>query len=498
MIVKPRLSFWQIWNMSFAFLGIQFGFALQNANASRIFQTLGAEINEIAILWIAAPVTGLLVQPIIGYMSDKTWTRWGRRRPYFTIGAVFTTLALFVFPNSPSVWIAAGMLWMIDASINISMEPLRAFVGDMLPDEQSISAFSMQSFFIGVGGVVASSLPWMLTNWGGVSNVAAEGVIPDTVIYSFYVGGSILFLAVMWTVIKNKEYTPKQLEEFNASNKSESDNIKIESSLPVSNFTKIGAVITIVGLIFTYAVNLLTLEKELYILTIGSASFGVLLLIAGILKSNNPKNPLVEVLEDILQMPKQMQKLGVAQLLSWFSLFSMWIYTTPTVASYHYGITDTTSQSYNDAADWVGILFAVYSGVTAIYAMLIPKLVAKTNRKIAHLVNMTCGGLGLISFYFISDPQLLVFSMIGVGIAWASILSIPYSILVAVVPSKKIGVYMGIFNFFIVLPQIIAASILSIVLNVMFDGQSIFVIMFAGFCMIGSGLLILRVQDSVK
>ncbi|PCI64864.1 MAG: MFS transporter [Gammaproteobacteria bacterium] len=493
MIEKPRLSFWQIWNMSFAFLGIQFGFALQNANASRIFQTLGAEIEDIAILWIAAPITGLLVQPIIGYMSDKTWTRWGRRRPYFTIGAVFTTLALFVFPNSPSVWIAAGMLWMIDASINISMEPLRAFVGDMLPDDQSIKAFSMQSFFIGIGGVVASSLPWMLTNWASVSNVAAEGVIPDTVIYSFYIGGSILFFAIMWTVMKTKEYTPEQLEQFNSSNR-KTDGTK-DTTLPISNFTKIGGIVTILGLLFTYVVSTLTLEKELYILTLGSASFGVLLLIAGMLKTNKPSHPIVEVLEDILQMPVQMRKLGIAQLLSWFSLFSMWIYTTPTVANYHYGITDTTSQAYNDAADWVGILFAVYSGVAAIYAMLIPKLVAKTNRKKAHLVNMTFGGLGLISFYFISDPQLLVFSMIGVGIAWSSILSIPYSLLVAVVPSEKIGIYMGIFNFFIVLPQIIAASILSIVLKYVFDGQSIFVIMFAGFCMIGSGLLILRVSD---
>ncbi len=493
---KPRLGFWQIWNMSFAFLGIQFGFALQNANASRIFQTLGAQIDEIAILWIAAPVTGLLVQPIIGYMSDKTWTRWGRRRPYFTIGAVFTTLALFIFPNSPSVWIAAGMLWMIDASINISMEPLRAFVGDMLSDEQSITAFSMQSFFIGVGGVVASSLPWILTNWGGVTNVATEGVIPDTVIYSFYIGGSILFFAVMWTVMKNKEYSPEQLEHFNRTGEKVTDNAV--SNLPISNFTKMGTIITILGLILTYGVNSLTLEKELYILTIGSASFGVLLLIAGRLKTNKPNNPLVEVLEDILQMPKQMRKLGAAQLLSWFSLFSMWIYTTPTVSSFHYGITDTTSQAYNDAADWVGILFAVYSGVAALYAVLIPIVVAKTNRKVAHLFHMTCGGLGLISFYFISDPELLVLSMIGVGIAWSSILSIPYSILVSVVPSKKIGIYMGIFNFFIVLPQIVAASILSIVLKSIFDGQPIFVIMLAGVCMIGSGLLILRVQDSVK
>ncbi|MCF6192957.1 MAG: MFS transporter [Kangiellaceae bacterium] len=494
---KPRLGFWQIWNMSFAFLGIQFGFALQNANSSRIFQTLGAEIDELAILWIAAPITGLLVQPIIGYMSDRTWTRWGRRRPYFTVGAVFTTLALFIFPNSPTIWIAAGMLWMLDASINISLEPLRAFVGDMLPDEQSIKAFSMQSFFTGIGGVVASSLPWLLTNWAGVSNVAPEGVIPDTVIYSFFVGGSILFCAIMWTVIKTKEYKPEQLKNFNSSNESQNNSNKTESNLPISNFTKIGVVITLLGLVFTYAVNSLALEKELYILTIGTASFGILLLIAGLLKTNKPNNPLVEVLEDILQMPKQMRKLGVAQLLSWFSLFSMWIYTVPTVSSFHYGITDTTSQAYNDAADWVGILFAVYSGVAALYAMLIPIVVAKTNRKVAHLFHMTCGGLGLISFYFINDPELLVLSMIGVGIAWSSILSIPYSILVGIVPSKKIGIYMGIFNFFIVLPQIVAASILSIVLNRLFEGQPIFVIMFAGLCMILSGVLILRVKDSI-
>ena len=501
MTMKPKLSFWQIWNMSFGFLGIQFGFALQNANASRIFQTLGAEIDEIAILWIAAPVTGLLVQPIVGYLSDKTWTRWGRRRPYFTVGAVFTTLALFIFPNSPTIWVAAGMLWMIDASINISMEPLRAFVGDMLPDEQSISAFAMQSFFVGVGGVVASSLPWIMTNWIGLSNVSATGGVPETVIYSFIVGGSILFCAVMWTVYSTKEYTPEQLSNFSSSSdKSKTEQNAADENVKKPDFhmTNKGLILLAIGLVITLVIYLFSFDKELYILSIGCLIFASLLIYAGILiKNEKTKNGLVEVMLDIVNMPIAMRKLGIAQLLSWFSLFSMWIYTTPAVSSYHYGITDTTSTAYNNAADWVGILFAVYSGVAALFAIIIPKIVSLTNRKVAHLIHMSCGGLGLISFIFIKDPQLLVLSMIGVGIAWSSILSIPYSILVGVVPSKKIGIYMGIFNFFIVLPQIVAASILSILLRSLFSGNAIYVIVFAGLCMIVSGLLMLRVKDTI-
>ncbi len=499
MTTKPRLSFWQIWNMSFGFLGIQFGFALQNSNVSRIFQTLGAEIDEIAILWIAAPLTGLIVQPIVGYMSDNTWTkRGGRRRPYFTYGAIFTTLAIFIMPNSPALWIAAGMLWIMDASINVSMEPFRAFVGDMLDDEQSTTAFAMQSFFIGVGGVVASSLPWLMTNWMGISNVAAEGVVPQSVLYSFYIGGTVLFLAVMWTVFSTKEYSPEQLEEFNKTADKDLGHDFTEDQIvkTASDYRKGGVVWIILGLITTGIIYSQTFDKQLYILTMGSIAFGIIQIIGATLKDKgHTNNGFYEVLDDLFHMPKTMKQLGFAQFLTWFSLFTMWIYTTPAVADYHYGTTDVTSALYNDAADYVGILFASYSGFAALAAFTIPVFVRKTNRKFAHMINMFIGGAGLISFLIVKDPAWLVLSMACVGFAWASVLSIPYAILIAAVPSKKIGVYMGIFNFFIVLPQILAASILGVLLRTIFDGQPIYAVTFAGFCMFVSGLMMMRVDD---
>ncbi len=495
---KPQLNFWQIWNMSFGFLGIQFGFALQNSNVSRIFQTLGAEIDDIAILWIAAPLTGFLVQPIVGDLSDNTWNKYGRRRPYFTIGAILTTLAIFVMPNSPTLWIAAGMLWIMDASINISMEPFRAFVGDMLPEEQTTKAFAMQSFFIGVGGVVASSLPWLMTNWLDVSNTAAEGVVPPSVLYSFYIGGTILFLAVMWTVYSTKEYSPEQLKEYNDAEeeKLNQDFSNFDEHKSSSEFRKMGLFWIVLGAIFTFILQSQSLAKELYILSLGIIVFGFLLIIAAALNTKGKtNNGFYQILEDLFHMPTTMKQLGLAQFLTWFSLFTMWIYTTAAVADYHYGTRDATSALYNDAADWVGILFATYSGFAALAAFTIPVFAKKTSRKFAHLVNLSLGGIGLISFVFIKDPVFLIIPMIGIGIAWASILSLPYSILIAAVPPRKIGVYMGIFNFFIVLPQILAATILGLLMRTVFNDEPINAIIFAGICFIASGLLMLRVQD---
>ena len=495
---KPRLSFWQIWNMSFGFLGIQFGFALQNSNVSRIFQTLGAEIDDIAILWIAAPVTGLLVQPIIGYLSDNTWNKFGRRRPYFTIGAIFATLAIFVMPNSPSLWIAAGMLWIMDASINVSMEPFRAFVGDMLPEDQTTSAFAMQSFFIGIGGVVASSLPWIMSNWLDVSNTAPSGVVPESVLYSFYIGGTVLLVTIMWTVYSTKEYPPEELEAYNHAEEKNlnQDFSNFEVHKSSAEFRNNGTLLTIIGIAITALVYWQTLAKELYILSFGVISFGIILHIAALLNSKErTSNGFYQVIEDLYHMPTTMKQLGTAQFLTWFSLFTMWIYTTAAVADYHYGTRDVTSAVYNEAADWVGILFATYSGFAALAAFTIPILAKKISRKIAHLINLSLGGVGLMSFVMIKDPAFLVIPMAGIGIAWASILSLPYSILIAAVPPRKIGVYMGIFNFFIVLPQILAATILGILMRNVFNDEPINAIIFAGICMICSGLLMLRVQD---
>ncbi len=494
MAQKPHLSFWQIWNMSFGFLGIQFGFALQNANVSRIFQQLGADVESIPILWVAAPVTGLIIQPIIGHMSDKTWNRLGRRRPYFLVGAILASLALLIMPNSPYLWVAAGMLWIMDASINISMEPFRAFVGDMLPDDQRTTGFAMQSFFIGTGAVIASALPWIMTNWLNIENTGTEGVIPPSVKFSFYLGGIVFFLAVLWTIIRTKEYSPKELEAFEEHAGAEtSQNIQ---SYTLVNYFKHAAFWLLGGAIFTFIIYKYSFEKELYIVGVGAIVFATIQVIVGQLKKNESnKSGLVSVIEDLFHMPKTMSQLAIVQFFTWFALFSMWIYTTAAVTSHIYGTTDTTSAAYNDGADWVGVLFSVYNGFAAVIAFLLPVIAKKTNRKITHLIALCIGGIGLISFYFIKEPMLLIGSMVGVGFAWASILSMPYAILTGSLPSNKMGVYMGIFNFFIVIPQILAASILGFLVKHLFGGETILALVLGGISMIAAGFLTLLVDD---
>ena len=428
---KPRLSFWQLWNMSFGFLGIQFGFALQNANVSRIFENLGAAKDELAILWLAAPVTGLLVQPIIGYYSDRTWhPRWGRRRPFFALGAILATITLILMPNSSALWMAVIMLWLMDASINISMEPFRAFVGDMLPNEQRTAGFAMQSFFIGLGAVIASALPYIFTNWFGLSNTAAEGVIPDSVRWSFYVGALAFFGAVMWTVFNSNEYPPDDIEALKAEN----------------------------------------------------AERGVF-------------TGLIEAFAGIFAMPKTMVQLSIVQFFSWFALFSMWIYATSAITSHVYGTEDSSSALYNEGADWVGICFAVYNGIAAVVAFLLPILAKYTSRRITHLLALTCGALGFISIYFISSPNMLLLSMVGIGVAWASILSMPYAMLSSSLPAEKMGYFMGVFNFFIVIPQIIAASVLGFLLKSFFDNLTIYALIIGGISMLIAAALCLLVED---
>jgi maltose/moltooligosaccharide transporter len=418
--------------MSFGFLGIQFGFALQNANVSRIFETLGASKDELPILWLAAPVTGLLVQPIIGYYSDRTWSeRWGRRRPFFAVGAILATVALFLMPNSSALWMAVIMLWLLDASINISMEPFRAFVGDMLPNEQRTTGFATQSFFIGVGAVVASALPWIFTNWFGLQNTAGEGAIPSSVKWSFYLGGIAYFCAVMWTVFNTEEYPPDDIEELRAEN----------------------------------------------------AAQGIF---GGIRES----------FLGIFRMPRPMVQLSAVQFFSWFALFAMWIYMTSAVTSHVYGTDDTDSALYNEGADWVGICFAIYNGIAAVVAFILPFVARRFSRRITHLLALFCGGLGLISVYFISDPNYLLLSMVGVGIAWASILSMPYAIISSILPPNKMGYYMGVFNFFIVIPQIVAGAILGWILATFFGSMSIYALLLGGASFFLAGLLCLIVEDN--
>lgn len=493
---KPKLTFWQIWNMSFGFLGIQFGFGLQNGNVSRIFQTLGAEIDQIPILWIAAPVTGLIIQPIIGHMSDKTWGRLGRRRPYFLFGAIFASLALIFMPNSPSLWVAAGMLWIMDASINISMEPFRAFVGDMLPDDQRTLGFTMQSFFIGIGAFVASWMPYILANWLNFSNTAPPGQIPQTVKYSFYFGGAVFLLAVIWTVFRTREYSPEEMESFEDVNQPVDKDVP-ETTEPWNKYLRRGIIWTLVGAISSWPIIYYNLEKELYILSMGLALFGILQLVSALLISlKRPGSGLVSIITDLYRMPLTMKQLAIVQFFSWFALFSMWIYTTPAVTSHIYGTLDTTTQLYNDGADLVSGMFGWYNLFAAGFGLLIlPWLARVFNRKITHMIALIIGGTGLASIYFLTDPQNMIFSMIGIGLAWASILALPYAILTGSLPQNKMGVYMGIFNFFIVIPQILAATVLGFLVKEVFDEQSIYALLTGGGSMILAAILVLFVND---
>ncbi len=495
---KPQLNFWQIWNMCFGFLGIQMGFALQNANVSRIFQTLGAPIDDIPILWIAAPLTGLIVQPIIGYMSDRTWNRLGRRRPYFLVGAILASLALFVMPNSPYLWVAAGMLWIMDASINVSMEPFRAFVGDNLPEKQRTSGFAMQTFFIGVGAVIASALPWMMANWLGISNEAPAGEIPVSVRYSFYIGGAAFLLAVSWTVFRSNEYSPEELAAFDAARPADTG-AESTATRPASKYRKGGIASLVIGAGFWFWILKAGLDKELYVLAGGFIVFGVLqLLMSQMQSANKVDNGFAEITHDLFHMPKVMKQLAVVQFFSWFALFAMWIYGTAAVTAYHYGATEAAGANYNDGADWIGVLFATYNGFAAIAAIAIPFVANRLGCRMCHLFNLTLGGIGLISFYFISDPKMLIFSMIGVGFAWASILSLPYALLSNNLPAHKMGVYMGIFNFFIVIPQLVAASLLGLLLREFFDLQAIYALIIGGCMMIVAGLATLLVDKSAE
>jgi maltose/moltooligosaccharide transporter len=424
---KPRLSFWQIWNMSFGFLGIQFGFALQGGFMSRIFQTLGAEKDAIPLLWIAAPLTGLLVQPIVGYLSDRTWhPRFGRRRPFFLIGAVLSTIALFFAPYSSALWMAAGALWILDASINISMEPFRALVADKLPDSQRSYGFVIQTLIIGIGTWVASNLPWFMTQIG-IPNTAAPGVVPDSVKFAFAIGAMVLLGSILFTVFTTDEYPPDNLETF---------------------------------------------EKE------KAANRGFW-------------KGFKEIFDKIATMPKVMLQLGIVQFFSWFAFFTMWSFATPAITEHVFGATDTSSAAYNDAADKVGNYLGTYGLISMVFALVLALVTSKIkiNRKLVHMFSLFAGGIGFISIYFISEPWMLHLCFALVGISWASILSMPYAMLSSAVNPKQMGIYMGIFNMFIVVPQIVAAlGGINIMYKLLFGEAVIFTMALAGTSLILAGL----------
>jgi maltose/moltooligosaccharide transporter len=495
---KPQLTFWEIWNMSFGFLGIQIGFALQNANVSRIFETLGAKVEDIPILWIAAPVTGLVVQPIVGYFSDRTWTRLGRRRPYFLGGAILASLALLAMPNSPALWVAAGMLWIMDASINISMEPFRAFVGDNLPSEQRTTGFAMQSFLIGTGAVVASALPWILTRFG-VSNEAPEHVIPDSVRLSFYLGAVVFFLAVLWTVLRAKEYSPEEMAAFEENQAREgavrAPRTAADYAAHGAGQIRIGTAFMVTGIAVSAWLAWQAVHQVM-ILSVGLGIAGLLLIASGLMqRAGRYDNGFVTILNDFQDMPHTMRQLAWVQFFAWFALFAMWIYTTAAVTSHVYHTTDTTSALYNEGANWVGVGFSVYNGIAAVVAFGLPLLAARTSRRATHAICLVAGALGLVSVFFLKDPRFLLGSMVGVGVAWASILSMPYAILTGSLPPSKLGYYMGVFNFFIVIPQIVAAAVLGFIVGRFFDGHAIYALLIGGASLILAATLTMRVDD---
>jgi maltose/moltooligosaccharide transporter len=426
---KPRLSFWQIWNMSFGFLGIQFGWGLQLANMSAIYTYLGADPDKIPILWLAGPVTGLIVQPIIGSMSDRTWNRLGRRRPYFLVGAILSSIALFFMPDSSALWMAAGLLWILDASINISMEPFRAFVADKLNVDQRTVGFVMQSFFIGIGATLANVLPYLFRRMG-VTGRTASG-IPLTVQYSFKIGALAFLVCVLWTVFASKEYPPENMEEFR--------------------------------------------KKKNEMRGAGKA--------------------LNEILSAIREMPQTMRQLAVVQIFTWLGLFCMWMFFGLMTSQHVFGATDPNSARFAEGGEWGGICFAVYSIVCFVVAFALPKIARLTSRKTVHSISLICGGIGLLSTYFIHDQYLLLATMVGVGIAWASILSMPYAILSGALPAARMGVYMGIFNFFIVIPEIIASLTFQPLVRYAFNNNPLYVVMLGGTSLLVAAALVARVRD---
>ncbi|NML12593.1 SLC45 family MFS transporter [Sphingobium sp. AR-3-1] len=488
---KPKQGFAGLWNISFGFFGIQIGFALQNANMSRVFQSLGSSIDDLSALWVAAPLTGLLVQPIVGHLSDRTWLgRLGRRRPYFLAGATLSALALLGMPQSDGLLMAALLLWMLDASLNISMEPFRAFVGDMLRKDQHIIGYAVQTAFIGAGAVVGSLFPYMLDHLG-VPNVAAAGQVPDTVRYSFWAGGAALLAAVLWTVLTTREYTPDQMRAFADADDAAATAPDLAGRAIGPCFAWIG-----VGAVIALFVALWAMEKEVYLLAGLLTGYGLARLIAILLaRAGRSAHMLAHIVADIGGMPPIMRQLAWIQFFSWSALFIMWIHTTPVVAQYMFGSADPASAAYQAGGNWVGVLFSVYNGVAAVAALtLLPWVAARIGKARTHALCLVAGAAGFGSFLVVRDPDLLLLSEVGIGIAWASILAMPYAMLASSLPQAKLGVYMGVFNIFVVLPQLLVATAMGSIMKAFFPGDPIWTMAFAAATLLLAALATLRIR----
>lgn len=433
---KPLLSFGNILSMSLGFMGIQMGFAIQNANASRILQTYGADVEHLSWFWIVAPLTGMIVQPIVGHYSDNTWCKLGRRRPFFLVGAIITAIALILMPNAglfakfmPAVFVGAGFLMIMDASINVTMEPFRALVADMLPAKQATVGFAVQTFLIGIGAVVGSWLPYVLLNWFGIGADLSESGVPLNLVYSFYIAAAILLITIIWTVTNTKEYSLEELAEFNG-----------ESVV-------------------------------------------------------NERPKFSEMFRDVANMPRIMKQLGLVQFFSWIALFGMWVYTTPAVAQQIFNETDPNTELFQTAGDWVGILFGVYNFVAMLFALFLIPISNKLGRKTTHAIALTIGAISLISIGFITNKNLLILPMVGVGIAWASILAMPYAMLAPNLPQNKMGVYMGIFNFFITIPQIVNALFSGLILKYCFASNSVWMLVLSGCFLILGACSVMYIKE---
>jgi maltose/moltooligosaccharide transporter len=437
MAAKPLLTTGQIFTMSVGFMGIQCGFALQNTNTSRILRSFGADVDQLPAFWLVAPIMGMIIQPLIGHYSDRTWNRLGRRKPYFLTGALLSSLALVLLPNSgamagviPALWIGAGFVMVMDASFNVAMEPFRALVADNLPDSQRAKGFAIQAFLIGIGAVGGSYLTSILA-WLGFSQTPGPNGIADNIKYAFYIGATLFILAILVTVFFSKEYPPKEYEQYH-----------------------------------------------------GHAE-------------ETKKAGLAEIGRDFARMPRTMKQLGLVQFFSWFAMFSMWVFTTDAVASHVFGLQGNYAhtKAYNQAGDIVGNAFAVYNGVGAIFALCLTPMARRLGRKTTHAVSLLAGGIGLVSIFFVHGSWGLYGCMVGVGLAWASILAMPYVILSGCIPAGKMGIYMGIFNFFITLPQIVNGVFGGWIVRHLYHGQPIYSIVMAGFCLIAAAISVLFVYD---